>query len=347
MPGVSDPKGILRRGWSAEVGDYAIAGEWTRDGALLVVGDAAGGLFAFDGRSGALRWQQDEAHAGGILAISVHPNGSLLATSGQDGRVRIWDTAREEIELKQELLLGRGWVEQLAWSPAGQIAASLSRRVFVYEADGREVWASEGHPSTISALAWSGAEELATACYGRVGFYDGASGRLNQELAWKGSLVSMVLSPDGDIVACGSQDNSVHFWRRSTGQDSIMSGYPAKPSALSFDDSGRLLATSGGEAVTVWSFACEGPEGTTPGVLTHHRDVITALSFSRRGMQLASGCRDGRVAVWTLDADAEGRARGIAQVSEAISGLRWRPDDRALAAWDAGGGVTVWRSAPA
>ena len=77
----------------------------------------------------------------------------------------------------------------------------------------------------------------------------------------------MVLSPDGDIVACGSQDNSVHFWRRSTEEDSMMSGYPGKPSALAFDDTGTLLATGGGEAVTVWSFQGSSPEGTRPGVL--------------------------------------------------------------------------------
>ena len=68
----------------------------------------------------------------------------------------------------------------------------------------------------------------------------------------------MVLSPDGDIVACGSQDNSVHFWRRSSGQDSMMSGYRGKPSALAFDSSGMLLATSGGESATVWCFEGDG-----------------------------------------------------------------------------------------
>ena len=41
---VDDPKGILQKGWSALVGDYAIAGGWIRSGKLLVVGDATGGL---------------------------------------------------------------------------------------------------------------------------------------------------------------------------------------------------------------------------------------------------------------------------------------------------------------
>ena len=40
-----------------------------------------------------------------------------------------------------------------------------------------------------------------------------------------------------------------------------MTGYPGKPSHLSFDDSGKLLATSGSERITVWSFVENGPEG--------------------------------------------------------------------------------------
>ena len=55
----------------------------------------------------------------------------------------------------------------------------------------------------------------------------------------------MVLSPNSDIVVCGSQDNTIHFWRRSTEQDSMMSGYPLKPSALSFDETRKLLGHRG------------------------------------------------------------------------------------------------------
>ena len=103
----------------------------------------------------------------------------------------------------------------------------------------------------------------------------------------------MELSPDGDIVACGSQDNSVHFWRRSTGMDAEMTGYPGKPSHLSFDDRGKLLATSGSERITVWSFIGNGPEGTMPGELCHHTEPISSLAFSNKGMLVASGSRDG------------------------------------------------------
>ena len=190
----------------------------------------------------------------------------------------------------------------------------------------------------------SRAGELATACYCRVAFFDVSTGELRQKLEWQGSLVSMVLSPDGDIVACGSQDNSVHFWRRSTAQDSMMSGYPAKPSALAFDDTGTLLATGGGEAVTVWSFKGRGPEGTRPGVLEHHAQVVTTLAFARREMRLASGGRDGRVVVWMLQKNGKGRRIGAAVLADIGAELYWRPDGGALAALDAQGGVTVWRT---
>ena len=336
------PMGVLRRGWSAEVGDYAIAGGWIARGEALVVGDATGGIYLFEGRSGRSTWGRQEVHEGGLLAMAIHPGGTAFATAGQDGRVLIWDVA--ERQAKQAIDVGSGWVENVAWSPDGQrLAASCSRRVHVYGADGGEVWESDDHPSTVSAIAWASTEELATACYGRVGFFDASTGELCQKLEWMGSLVSMVLSPDGDVVACGSQDNSVHFWRRSTEQDSMIEGYPGKPSALAFDDTGGLLATGGSDEVTVWSFDGEGPEGTKPGVLEHHDDTVTTLAFARRGARLASGSRDGSVVVWSLRRDGQGEPIGAAPVADVVAALYWRPDGRALAALDAQGGATVWR----
>ncbi|MDE2691090.1 MAG: PQQ-binding-like beta-propeller repeat protein [Acidobacteriota bacterium] len=346
MPDLNDgsPKGVLRPGWAAEVGDYAIAGGWTPRGEALVVGDAAGGVYAFDGRSGATIWAQREAHEGGLLALAMQPNRAAFATAGQDGRVLVWSAA--EGRIIQTIDVGSAWVENVAWSPDGQrLAASCSREVHAFGPDGARIWRSQPHPSTVSAIAWSGEKELATACYGRVTFFDASTWEVRQKLEWTGSLVSMVLSPDGDIVACGSQDNSVHFWRRSTAQDSMMSGYPGKPSALAFDDTGTLLATGGGEAVTVWSFQGKGPEGTRPGVLELHVQTVTTLAFARRALRLASGGRDGAVVVWSLGRDGHGDPIGAAPVADVVGAVYWRPDGRALAALDAQGGVTAWRTA--
>ena len=335
------PEGVLRPGWNAEVGDYATVGGWVIGGKSMVVGDAAGGVYAFEGTSGTGVWARDGAHAGGVLAMAIHPSGAAFATAGEDGRVVIWDAGQGQIA--KAIDVGRGWVEHLAWSPDGAwLAVAHSRQVHVYDVVGTHAWRSDDHPSTVSAIAWS-AEELASACYGRVSFFDASTGERRQKLEWKGSLVSMVLSADGDIVACGSQDNTVHFWRRSTGKDSMMAGYPAKPSTLAFDATSTLLATSGGSGVTVWSFDGNGPEGTKPGVMDGHTKLVTTLAFARRGLRLASGGREGMVIVWSLKSDAQGGPIGAAMVGGVVAEVHWRPDGRALAALDAQGGVTVWR----
>ena len=334
--------GALKTGWSATTGDYAIAGAWGHRGSVLVVADVSGGVFGFESTSGAVRWQRVASHEGNLLAMAMHPSGKTIATSGQDGKVVVCSV--DDGRVLRVIELGNGWVEHVAWSPDGQLlAASKSRQVYVYDLDGTEVWQSDPHPSTVSAIAWAGPHELATACYGRVSFFDTSSGELSQKLQWKGSLVSMVLSPSGEVVACGSQDNSVHFWRRSTGEDAMMQGYAGKPSQLAFDEAGLLLATGGGESVTVWSFQGDGPEGSRPGVLSLHVKPITALAFANRGRRLASGGRDGGVVVWSLQGSGDGGPIGAAMVGDVIAELLWRPDDHALACLDASGGVTVWR----
>ncbi len=334
------PQGVLCSGWNAEVQDYPIVCGWMI-GNHFLVGDVAGGLYAFEGTSGSILWNREKAHEGGLLAMSIHPEGHTFATAGQDGRVLIWKSNAGE--LTENLKLGKGWVEHLKWSPDGMLLAiAFSRHVYVFGVDGQEQWRSEEHPSTVSAIAWSKSNELATACYGRVTFFDVKSGQLTQKLEWKGSLVSMVLSPDGDVVACGSQDNSVHFWRRSTGQDAEMTGYPGKPSHLAFDHAGQLLATGGSEIVTVWSFQNNGPEGTIPGELALHIQPISTLAFSPQSMYLASGARDGSVLVWSLTKDGHGDPVGAAFVGDVVEAIAWRSDCSALATVNGKGGVNLW-----
>ncbi len=222
------------------------------------------------------------------------------------------------------------------------MAVAFSRYVYIFDVDGIEKWRSDEHPSTVSAIEWSNVTELATACYGRVTFFEIHSDHLNQKLEWQGSLVSMALSPDGDIVACGSQDNSVHFWRRSTSQDAEMTGYPGKPSQLAFDHTGTVLATGGSEQITVWSFQDNGPEGTLPGQLALHTESISNLAFAHRGMILASSAKDGSVFVWLLQKDGNGDPLGGAFAGDLVSAIAWKPDDSAIAAVNSQGGIFVW-----
>lgn len=344
-PELKEPVGVLQTAWSANVNDYAIAGAWANHDKTLLVADTGGGLFGFCGDSGQTLWSQPQTHEGQLLAMAIAPCKTKVATAGEAGRLRIFDA--QSGRPLQSIEVAKGWVEHLAWSPEGHwLAASHGRYAYLFDAQGKLAWRSPEHPSTISAIAWSEPHELVTTAYGQVSFFDANTGKPSQALQWKGSLVSLALSPDKDVVACGSQDRTVHFWRRSNGQDSMMSGYPKKPSTLAFDDSGMLLATSGGETVTVWSFELGTPEGTRPGELELHVDTITSLAFAPGTMRLASGSRDSGVVIWALEKSAqEGEPIGAAMMRRAVTGFAWRQDGRSLAALDAQGHVTLWHCA--
>ena len=128
MPGLSSeesvapakPKGVLRTGWSARTEDYPIAGGWALGGELLVVGDAAGGVYGFAGKSGELEWVARDVHQEGLLSLDVSPDGVTVATVGQDGRLvrrqGVLDIGGLGLAVPERLELGR--VEVLVVSKA-------------------------------------------------------------------------------------------------------------------------------------------------------------------------------------------------------------------------------------
>jgi WD40 repeat protein len=159
--------------------------------------------------------------------------------------------------------------------------------------------------------------------------------------AWKGSLISVAWSPDGKVIACGSQDNSVHFWRLSTGNDSEMSGYPSKPRALSWDAKSSLLATSGGEEVCVWDFAGKGPEGLPPPAAQgarRHRAGTLLLAPPRNARLRRRRRRSAALGAPQLHRALPRRA----MLDSPASVLAWHPTEHRLAVACADGAVALF-----
>ena len=63
-------------------------------------------------------------------------------------------------------------------------------------------------------------------------------------------------------------------------------------------------------------FQGNGPEGTSPLSLKLHTKPITTLAFAHRGMNLASGSRDGAVVLWDLKSENEESGLSETSVSE-------------------------------
>ena len=328
----------MREVWSARVGSDATALRVSRDGTLVAVGTGAGMLLVFEAASGALRFKV-LAHQGGVLSLDWSRS-QVLATAGQDGHARLFDAEGNELAA---LPGSSAWVEHVVWSPDGEKLATASGKVVcIWTASGTLAWKTDAHESTVTGVAWNQrSTELVTACYGGAQLFRVAPKSTTRRFPWRGSLISLAWSPSGAVLACGTQESSVRFWRLSTGQDSEISGFPSKPRALAWDPEGRLLATGGDSTVNVWVFDETGPEGTLPIQLVGHGALCTALAFHPEAPLLASGADDMQVLLWDPRTPSSPVARGV--LDETVTGIAWALSGRCVLAADAAGTVRSWR----
>ncbi|MFO0638189.1 MAG: WD40 repeat domain-containing protein [Polyangiaceae bacterium] len=325
----------LKKRVDVSVDGYVIAAYPVGENVLAATGE--GELFLLDGATGRTL-ERVRAHDGGANAAALSPGGAHVVTCGQDGRARVFD-ARTLVP-HADLPSPSAWVEAATFSPKGDLVAiACGRRFRVFGVDGSPVVESEDHPSTVTALTFGrDGKRLATAAYGGVCLFSLAERRTIRRFEWKGSLVSLAMSPDDKVVACGSQDGSVHFWRLSTGRDSAMTGYPFKPKSLAWDSASSLLATGGDTKVTVWDFQGKGPEGTAPIQLDAHKGLVSSLAFAERRALLASGGEETAVFLWEPRKSREPRAFGL--TDDVVTSLRFGKSS--LVAATAAGRVTVF-----
>ncbi|QJW93626.1 WD40 repeat domain-containing protein [Frigoriglobus tundricola] len=343
------PENRLRPVWQAAVPDHVIGVAWAPDGARLAVAAVSGPIVIFDANTGK-PVHQHKGHGFGTAALAWQPaGGALLASVGQDNKVRLWDTAAGQ-EAKA-LDAGASWAEKLAWHPSGQyLATAAGKKAKVWSAAGDLVRELPAQAGTVMDLKWRpGTNSLTLLAYGAATTYDPLTGSEPVKvLAWKGSPLAMAWSPDGKILAHGNQDSTVHFWYFDEARDLQMWGYKTKVRELAWEFSSRYMATGGGPVVCIWD--CQGgpngPEGTKPTMLVGHESEanITALAYQARGFLLASTALDGRVLLWQ-PTNRKGAQVGEFQFTGGESSVvAWSPDDKSLAAGAGTGAVAVFRA---
>jgi WD40 repeat protein len=341
VPGAVAKPRELAGVWAATIGDCVQALRWSSDGRLLAAASISGPVHVFDSLSGA-EVARLRGHEFGTASISWKPGESVLATAGQDGKLRIWNLATLLQALDRDA--GGPWVEHVAWSPSGQFLVSAAgRKLRLWSPNGELQREYPDHPSTIADVVWKpGSEEVTTASYGTVQIFATDREAPLQKFSWKGSMLKLAWSPDGKALATGNQDSTVHFWFVATGKDLHMWGYPAKIRELAWDAKSRFLATGGSSTVVVWDCSGRGPANTKPLTFEFHDRLLSQLAFQHRGPLLASGCGSGIVALWNV----EKRSGALAAVwlDGPVSQLAWSPDDRLLAAGDESGAVRLFQS---
>ncbi|NJP04725.1 MAG: WD40 repeat domain-containing protein [Chloroflexaceae bacterium] len=336
----------LQRIWQTTLDDHIIALCWSPTGHVLAAAAISGPISLIANASGTMQHKLPGHPGLGTTALDWHPDGIRLASSGQDGRVRVWDTISGQQQ--QVLDAGTAWVERVAWHSAGAVlAAAAGRTVRLWAADGtlRHTW--NAHASTVTDIAWEPhGTRLAAAAYGGVTLWQPGQAEPLRRYQWRGSTLVLAWSPDGSIIATGDQDSTVHFWYVVSGEDLQMWNYETKVLELAWHYRSRYLATGGGSSPCVWDCQANanGPEGSRPVQLVAHNAPVTALAYQHRGNLLASGGQDGGVALW--EPHRTNRRCAWADGTSAVTRLAWSPNDTRLAVGYDDGTVVVYTVTP-
>lgn len=337
MSGLTEkhPINLIEPRWRVMGSDYVTALAWSMDGSTLAAASASGPILLLEGVTGRVVHELP-GHGMGTLALDWSRDGRWLASGGQDGKARMWDaTTGSEAQVLEG---GSGWVEHVAWSPrTNQLATAAGKCLKLWKDDGELIQAHDDHASTVTGLAWlRDGRQLTNACYGGAKLWRVGRQQAEQHFQWKGSFLSLSLSPNDKHLAAGCQDASLFVWNVKTAKNVGMSGYPGKIGLLDWNASSRYLATGSGKEAVLWDFSGAGPANREPLVLSRHVDRIADLRFHPQQDILATAGEDGMLIFWNIP---EGGMKALCILKSQLSRLAWNPQGVSLAVGTAEGDI--------
>jgi WD40 repeat protein len=243
------------------------------------------------------------AQATAIKAIAISPNGSILATAGQDADVNIWDlqTLDNRIRryLEQDLT-----VMALAITPDSKFLVSGAL-------DGIWLWTLNpnrpfyqllgyGTPVYALAIAPNGYTLATGHSDGKVRFWNLRQGLIASEFRPHTEGISgLAFTPDGKKLVTASLDRTIKIWNLETGALlHELKGHVREIRSIALSPNGEIIASVSNDGIRLWS--------TSSGRLVakpyqDDPDWVQSVAFSPDGRILAAGRFNGTIALWEVN----------------------------------------------
>ncbi len=217
---------------------------WDPNGSTLAAACEDTRIYMYDAETGRQTGVLDDHSSMGIFTL-FQPGGSLLASNGWDGKLRIWQPQTGE------MLLALGAGGTMAFRRDGlRFAALASGRIATQfqVAEGREYRSYVQSPPrrrdhVICSALHPGGRLLAIANTSGVGFWD-----IDRDVsvAWLpiGQTLSLMFEPSGDLLTLGR--TGLARWPVRTLPDDTNSIRVGPPALLSNDHSGRMARSRDG-----------------------------------------------------------------------------------------------------
>jgi WD40 repeat protein/tRNA A-37 threonylcarbamoyl transferase component Bud32 len=297
-------------------------------------------------------------HAGGVTAVTIHPDEQTLASGSSDKTIKLWNLTTGEILhtfAGRSLWFGAGHTDRitaLLFASDGHtlVSSSDDGTVKFWDVVNQKLLTTlPGHEWGISAIALSQAGETLA-----VGSGDGLITlwhRNTQELVERltrhqEQISGLILSPNGQTLASSSCDKTIRLWNLRAGQlVNTWKGHADRISAIAVTPDWRtLISGSWDKTLKLWDL----PSGELLKTVAAHADRITCLAISPTGQLLASGSEDSSIKLWNLERGFGDRPfihiTRLCTLKQTwtVNTLSFSPDGQILASGSADETIKIW-----
>ena len=298
--------------------------------------------------------------AGLIDSVAFNTAGTMLASAGTDGTVRLWNPATEQ-QIGAPIMAGT------AKNPAGDVAFNRAGTILATTDGGGTVslWnpANQRRIGTITAITGENYENgvndvafdpagtiLATAdtTDGTVSLWNPTTQKRIGTITptANGSVDNVAFNPTGTILATADDyDGTVSLWNPTT-QKRIGTITPTANGGIdnvAFNPTGTILATTdGGGTVSLWNPTTRKRIGTITAPATTDGNDVYVVAFNPAGTILAIADYDGTVSLW--NPTTQKRIATITSTTDenGFNGVAFDPAGTILATADNDGTVSLW-----
>jgi WD40 repeat protein/uncharacterized caspase-like protein len=253
-----------------------------------------------------------KGHTGAVYSVDYWSDGTLLASAGWDGKVRVWD-----VKTGTESYTFDASVKQfsVAFSPQAPLkylaSAGEDGYVRIWNWQTKELAKSrldhpslEGDKSAVRSLSFApnGSGEFVSAGFdGKIRFYR-LSGAIDAKDAYGRKSLRVAYSPDGaHVVSAGSDvdGGSVKVWDARTGTFKLLVGHKDYVVSASWSADGRRIVTGGGgrdKSVNLWDVET----GRLLASFSGHQEDVESVAFYPGSTRLISVSEDTTIKVWDI-----------------------------------------------
>ena len=324
--------------------DYVLALAYSPEGATLATGSKDKSAHIWDASSGALLHTL-VGHDDWVYALAYSSDGSMLATGSYDETIRVWDAKTGALLMTLEG--HESGVRDLEFSPKQGVhllvSASKDTTLRLWDVDNRRLDRTFiGHDNETWKVAFSpDGSRLASASKDQSAriWELSTQAEFSVQRGHSGPIRSVSYSPEGARITTASQDMSARVWDPKNAQQ-LESFEIHESEQLAFGGGSaapRLAAASKEGEIHIY----DATTGQSLEILDREGiDMpVVALTYSRDGSQLATGCGDYKARVWDPNTGAL-----VAELDHggSVYALAYSPDGKQLATGSYDTKVRIW-----